>query len=142
MLLWLLLTITTDPSLDLPPVEDPVGRLIATIVAVAIPVSAVAVARIQAKKAPGHSPLPLPGVDSPTPRMDLGQEYLAKFVQHLENSDRLTNAKYDDLNAKYLDLLEKYATISARYEVLRVEANELRNEVHVLRGRVQGRGNG
>lgn len=139
---WLLILSNVDPGagIDLPPATDTTGRWIVGTVMLAIPVCSVLAAYFQSKKPKTNGPALAVPV-SETPRLDLGQEYLEKFVKHLEDSERITQAKYEDLERKsdakyqelerkYFDLLEKYATIKAQYEALR--------EV-VVRGRIQER---
>lgn len=117
-------------------------------VAVIVPLSAIAAAKIQAKKNPINGPAPLPVVDSTTPRLDVGQAYLAQFVTHLTDRVKLTEAKNEDLERKYLELLEKYATTRAelattntRLEAVTADNVDLRDEVNVLTGQLRGRGN-
>lgn len=140
--LWLLILSNVEPGagIDLPPATDTTGRWIVGTVMLAIPICSVLAAYFQSKKPKTNGPS-LTTSFSDTPRLDLGQEYLAKWVKHLEDSERFTQAKYEDLERKseakhqelerkYFDLLEKYATIKAQYEALR--------EV-VVRGRIQER---
>lgn len=144
MLLFLLL-IAAAP--DLPPAaDDPAGLWIARAIAVLVPISAIIAAKIQAKKNPSNGPTPLASPDSSTPRLDVGQAYLAQFVTHLTDRVRLTEAKNEDLERKYLEVLEKYATTRAdlattnvRLEAVLADNVELRDEVNILRGRLRGR---
>lgn len=149
MLLFLFLTAAESSNgLDLPPANDLLGRWMAFAVAILVPLSAIAAAKVQAKKNPINGPTPTVSPDSATPRLDVGQAYLAQFVTHLTDRVKLTEAKNEDLERKFLDVLEKYATTraelattNARLEAVTADNVDLRDEVNVLTGQLRGRGN-
>lgn len=148
MLLFLLLTAAEQGGLDLPPADDRLGQLLAWSAAILVPASAVVAAKIQARKNPINGPTPIPAPDSATPRLDVGQAYLAQFVTHLTDRVKLTEAKNEDLERKFLELMEKYATTraelattNARLEAVTADNVELRDNVNVLTGQLRGRGN-
>lgn len=147
-MLWILLTAVAEPGagVDLPPATDTSGRLMVMAGMLGPPLFLMITGLVNAKKPKSNGPLlqtPLAGGNSPTPRLDVQDEYLQKFVKLLEDSEKDARKqlveteqkwqrKYEALEQKYLELIQKYASVAAQYEALR--------EV-VVRGRIQGHEN-
>lgn len=142
LLLLLIATVvaTTTPGtgLELPaPAPDPKGQWLALVVAVLPVIGSIVAAKIQAKRGQFNGLEPL--FVGQTPRLDVGQEYLERYVQNLDDQINTLKIKNDDLEQKFLQVLEDRATIRAQLEAMRVDNIELRDEINVLRGRLRGR---
>ena len=152
MLLLVLIYSFAEPgtNLDLPPADDPTGRWIATGVAVLTVIGPLIAARIQAKKGSANGPVTTvadPSASS-TPRLDVTQDYLQKYIASLEKRVEQTEAKNEEAERRYLDLLAKYADVNAKLATTNAQlenvhaANlELRDQLHLLQGQLRGRGN-
>lgn len=149
MLLMFLLYTVAEPGsqLDLPPADDPAGRWIATTVAVLTVLGPLAAAKLQAKKGATNGPSPSTPVESATPRLDVTQGYLERYVASLEKRVEHTEAKNDELDRKNLELLDKLsaataqiATMSVQLEQVHAANLELRDQVHMMQGQLRGRG--
>lgn len=141
MLLFLFLigaATTPGSGVDIPPATDPTGRMIAVGVAILAFLGPITAAKLSAKKGVHNGPTPL---DSATPRLDVGQQYLERYVQNLEDRVKSTEGENRDLKKQVIELIEDRATLKAQNEALRVDLTELRDEVHELRGQLRGRGN-
>lgn len=146
MLLWLLVTLVEPGGggLDLPPADDPVGRWIVGAVMLLTPTLPLLLAKLQSKKPASNGPTPLTsGVD--TPRLDVGQQFLERFVKGLEDRVAVTEAKNEDLDRRYQVLLEERAMFRTQVEnlkadnvELRADNVELRAEVRAMRSRLNG----
>ena len=139
LLVFLLDVLQPAPGLDIPPQTDPTGRLIVTILTLLGALSPLVLARIQNKKNPSNGPTPLTPA-SDTPRLDVGQQYLERFVKSLEDRVIHAESRADELDRRCQALLEDRATIKAELKAVRADNTELRDEVHLLRGRLMGHG--
>lgn len=144
MLLYLFLAAVApgNGAIDIPPVDDPTGRIIVLAVAFLAVVGPYATAKVSAKKGVINGPAPVAGGDSPTPRLDVGQQYLERYVKGLEDSVKSVEAENVDLRKQLLGLIEDRATFRAQNEALRADIAGLREEIHELRGQLRGRGSG
>jgi hypothetical protein len=97
------------------------------------------------------NPAPAGTHGSTTPRIDISQQYLEKFVANLERQAAVAEAKYaaleeraevkyQELERKHFELQRKFAREEAKGEALSHEIQELRVEVNLLRGRLMGHG--
>lgn len=144
MLLYLLLSAVApgNGGLDIPPADDPTGRIIVIVVAGLAVLGPYITAKVAAKKGASNGPVPLASPDSPTPRLDLGQQYLERYVKGLEDSVKSVESENVDLRKQLLGLIEDRATFRAQNEALRADIAGLREEIHELRGQLRGRGSG
>lgn len=145
MLLLLLLATSATQSngLDLPPATDPVGRWIASSIAVFAVIGPLIAARIQAKRGgvsngPGGPAPPVGDIAASTASLDVGKQYLDRLVANLEDQVKEIKAENKDLRAQVTGLIEDRATVRAQLEAMRVDNSDLRDEIHTLRGRLQG----
>lgn len=160
-LLWVLMTVVEPGAgLDLPPQNDLFGRIIIGAAMILTPLMPFFVARISAKKSPsnaaGAPPIAVTA-ELARPRLDIGQEYLEKYVQRLEEDVKKTEAgyekrltvheaKHDDLEQRYQATIEERAILKTRLTALeaenveiRADNAELRAEIRALRGRINER---
>lgn len=146
MLLWLFTVfaeVVAPPgagtALDINPAPpNSTSQWLALAMALLPVVGSIIAAKIQAKKTT-HT-VAESAAAAVTPRLDVGQQYLEKFVKSLEDRLEATEDKYEDLDRRYQTLLEERATLRAQMEAIRSDNADLRDEVHELRGRLRGRG--
>lgn len=144
MLLYLFLAAVApgNGAIDIPPVDDPTGRIIVLAVAFLAVVGPYATAKVSAKKGAINGPAPMAGGDSPTPRLDLNTEYLKKYVKGIEDEVEALKAENVVLRGQVLDLTKVSATSIAQNEALREDIASLRAEISELRGQLRGRASG
>jgi len=144
MLLNLILS-AVDPSspVDLPPATDPTGRVIALALAFLAVAGPYATAKVSAKKGVTNGP-PLAGngAVAPLPRLDVGQQYLERYIKGLEDDVEALKAENAIQRQQVLQLTGDRATFLAQNEALREDIAGLRAEIQELRGQLRGRGSG
>jgi septal ring factor EnvC (AmiA/AmiB activator) len=149
MLLLLLIAVAaaTTPaggSLDIPPAPDPKSTWIAIGLALLPVMGTILAAKIQSRKGSSNGPTPL---GPETPRLDVGEHYLRRHVETLEERVKAAEAESRDLRVQIIQLIEDRATFKTQNEALRADLAEqerrhadLRDELHELRGQLRGRG--
>ncbi len=138
MLLYLLMSAVEPGSgVEIPPATDPTGRIIALVVAFLAVAGPYLTAKVSAKKGIGNGPTPING-STPVPRLDLGQQYLERYVKGLEDTVKSVEDENKVLRKQVLDLIEDRATFKTQNEALRADIASLRDEVHELRGQLRG----
>jgi hypothetical protein len=143
MLLFLLLAAVEPGSagVEIPPATDPTGRIIAVAVAFLAVVGPYATAKVSAKKGAINGPAPI-GDHAATASLDVGQQYLERYVKGLEDNVKSVEAENVILRKQVLELVEDRAMFKAQNEALRADIAGLRDEIHELRGQLRGRGDG
>lgn len=144
MLLYLFLAAVApgNGAIDIPPADDPTGRIIVLAVAFLAVVGPYATAKVSAKKGAINGPAPVVGGDSLIPRLDLNTEYLKKYVKGIEDEVEALKAENVVLRGQVLDLTKVSATSIAQNEALREDIASLRAEISELRGQLRGRASG
>lgn len=142
MLLYLfILAVEPGNSVEIPPATDPTGRLIAVALATLAVLGPYFNSKVSAKKGVSNGPTPLNGA-SPTPRLDVSQQYLETYVKSLLDRAQAAEAEARDVKKQVMTLIEDRATFRAENKALREDIAELRGEVLELRGQLRGRGDG
>jgi len=149
-IIWLLITLVEQSpgQLELPPKEDPLGRLVITIAILLSPTIPYFVARVQAKKTTSNGPAPLSA-----PALSAGQEYLREYIQNLEKQVKESGVKYEErlaraeakievLSTQNAKLIEDRAVYRTQAEGKEAQLIAAMRELDVLRDRMRGRDRG
>jgi predicted nucleic acid-binding Zn-ribbon protein len=94
------------------------------------------------KKGASNGPTPIAATVSPTVGLDVGEEWLKRYVKALEDDVEAVKAENTVLRKQVLELTGDRATFMAQNEALREDIAGLRAEIQELRGQLRGRGSG
>lgn len=142
MLLFLVLAaaeVQPQNGIDLPPATDRPGQIItAALIAISLIVP-YAIARVKAKGPVSNSRSQPPVADSSTPRLDVTQGYLERYVADLVKRVEIAEAKCDDLQRQNAGLQVTCARFEVQLESVRDDFRESNAKVTFLEGQLRGR---